>query len=42
MAAFSVVRFRVKPGREQDFLDAHKKDDGELARSATRQHDQYG
>lgn len=25
MAAFSVVRFRVKPGREQDFLDAHKK-----------------
>lgn len=25
MAAFNVVRFRVKPGREQDFLDAHKK-----------------
>jgi quinol monooxygenase YgiN len=24
MTAFSVVRFRVKPGREQDFLDAHK------------------
>ena len=27
MAAFNVVRFRVKPGREQDFLDAHKKVD---------------
>jgi len=25
MAAFNVVRFRVKPGREEDFLDAHKK-----------------
>ena len=25
MTAFSVVRFRVKPGRDQDFLDAHKK-----------------
>ncbi len=25
MTAFNVVRFRVKPGREQDFLDAHKK-----------------
>jgi antibiotic biosynthesis monooxygenase (ABM) superfamily enzyme len=25
MAAFNVVRFRVKPGREQDFLDVHKK-----------------
>ena len=24
MAAFNVVRFRVKPGREQKFLDAHK------------------
>jgi len=24
MAAFSAVRFRVKPGREQEFLDAHK------------------
>lgn len=24
MAAFNAVRFRVKPGREQDFLDAHK------------------
>jgi hypothetical protein len=24
MTAFNTVRFRVKPGREQDFLDAHK------------------
>lgn len=24
MAAFNVVRFRVKPGREQEFLDAHQ------------------
>jgi hypothetical protein len=27
MSAFNVVRFRVKPGRDQDFLDAHKKVD---------------
>lgn len=25
MSAFNAVRFRVKPGREQEFLDAHKK-----------------
>jgi hypothetical protein len=25
MTAFNVVRFRVKPGREQQFLDAHKR-----------------
>ena len=25
MAAFNAVRFKIKPGREQDFLDAHKK-----------------
>lgn len=24
MATFNVVRFRVKPGREQDFLAAHR------------------
>jgi hypothetical protein len=24
MSAFNTVRFRVKPGREQDFLDAHE------------------
>jgi hypothetical protein len=25
MTAFNSVRFRVKPGRDQEFLDAHKK-----------------
>ena len=25
MTAFNAVRFRVRPGREQEFLDAHKK-----------------
>ena len=25
MPAFNAVRFRVKPGRDQEFLDAHKK-----------------
>jgi hypothetical protein len=25
MTAFNAVRFRVKPGRNQEFLDAHKK-----------------
>jgi hypothetical protein len=25
MTAFNVVRFRVKPGREQEFEDAHRK-----------------
>ena len=24
MVAFNIVRFKVKPGREQDFLDAHQ------------------
>ena len=24
MTAFNVVRFKVKPGRDQEFLDAHK------------------
>jgi hypothetical protein len=27
MSAFNVVRFRVKPGREQDFVEAHKRRD---------------
>ena len=27
MTAFNVVRFRVKPGREKDFLDAHERAD---------------
>jgi quinol monooxygenase YgiN len=25
MTAFNAVRFRVKPGRDEEFLDAHKK-----------------
>ena len=25
MTAFNVVRFRVKPGRDQEFIDAHQK-----------------
>src|SRR5262249_15354267 len=25
MAAFNIVRFRVKPGRDQQFLDAHRR-----------------
>jgi hypothetical protein len=25
MTAFNAVRFRVRPGRDQEFLDAHKK-----------------
>jgi len=25
MTAFNAVRFRVKPGRDQEFLGAHKK-----------------
>jgi len=25
MSAFNAVRFRVKPGREQDFIEAHRK-----------------
>src|SRR5689334_415929 len=25
MAAFNAVRFRVKPGRDQDFIEAHKR-----------------
>ena len=24
MTAFNAVRFKVKPGRDQDFLDAHR------------------
>jgi quinol monooxygenase YgiN len=29
MTAFNAVRFRVKPGREQEFLDAHKNVQGD-------------
>ncbi len=24
MTAFNILRFKIKPGREQEFLDAHK------------------
>jgi hypothetical protein len=30
MPAFNVVRFRVKPGREKEFLDLHKAFDSQL------------
>ena len=28
MTAFNAVRFRVKPGRDQEFLDAHERIEG--------------
>jgi len=31
MAAFNVVRFRVKPGRENEFMDAHRKSPRDFA-----------
>jgi hypothetical protein len=36
MTAFNVVRFRVKPGREEEFLNAHCR----LARLEESQYDQ--
>jgi hypothetical protein len=30
MTAFNVVRFRVKPGREEDFLEAHRQADAAM------------
>ena len=33
MTAFNIVRFRVKPGREQEFIDAHKKMQADIAGS---------
>lgn len=27
MTAYNIVRFRVKPGREQEFIEAHRKAD---------------
>jgi hypothetical protein len=33
MTAFNIVRFRVKPGREQEFIDAHKKLQADIAGS---------
>ena len=29
MTAFNAVRFKIKPGREQEFLDAHRRIDAE-------------
>jgi hypothetical protein len=40
MTAFNTVRFRVKPGKDQQFLDAHKDHCQQLARSQARQHHQ--
>ena len=31
MSAFNVVRFRVKPGREAEFIDAHRKSQTDFA-----------
>jgi len=31
MTAFNVVRFRVKPGRENEFMDAHRKSPRDFA-----------
>ena len=31
MTAFNVVRFRVKPGREQDFIEAHRNAPAQLS-----------
>jgi hypothetical protein len=32
MTAYNIVRMRVKPGREKDFLDLHGKDDTGMTR----------
>jgi len=40
MTAFNVVRFKVKSGREQEFLDAHKKVQANWPGPSARQHDQ--
>jgi hypothetical protein len=31
MSAFNAVRFRVKPGREEEFIEAHRRVDGDWA-----------
>lgn len=36
MTAFNVVRFRVKPGREQEFVDYHRSIDARLLPGARR------
>ena len=35
MTAFNVVRFRVKPGREQDFVEAHRNANANTLNRAT-------
>ena len=42
MAAINVVRFRVKPGREQEFVDAHRDMRSEIRRYPTRMAGQDG
>ena len=29
-AAYNVVRFRVKPGKEEEFIEAHRRDDPQM------------
>src|SRR5262245_31027607 len=36
MTAFNIVRFRVKPGREQEFVDFHRSIDARLLPGARR------
>ncbi len=36
MTAFNIVRMRVKPGREKDFLDLHRNDDTGMAERMTK------
>jgi hypothetical protein len=36
MTAFNIVRFRVKPGREQEFVDYHRSIDARLLPGARR------
>jgi hypothetical protein len=40
MTAFNVVRFRVKPRRDQEFLDAHKKVQANWSGLLHAKHDQ--
>ena len=42
MTAFNVVRFKVKPGNEQQFVDAHRRCDPRLKRLSRRKPDQDG
>ena len=38
MTAFNAVRFRVKPAREDEFLEAHKKIEKKLGGPRARHH----